>query len=523
MAGSVSFSKASDGQHGSHYPQTLTVSYDNYDVSNNRTYVRIVYQRSTDNQSSYYNYGYANPSQISIDGSQVASATPYSAHRTQVTQTLCSWEGYIYHNNDGTKSINVSASFSSSSPNLSSGSVSGTVQLPTIPREAKITSASNFNDEGNPTMNFSKPAGFSMNVWLEPNPNGTHLCIRENISNTGTYTWNLTETERNQLRQACSGNSCTIRYGIYTNINGTQYASYVDKTMTIVNGNPTFTSSDVIYQDIDSSIVAITGDNQKIVRNNSNLAVRIAEATANKYASISKYEVTFNGETQTLNASSVSGYCAINYGTVNISQDTTLSVKVIDSRGNYTTVNKTITILDWVLPSAVLSVKRLNNYEDNTKIKVQTTISSVDNKNAITSIKYRYKRTTDASYPTPASYTTINDNTEYEIVLNKLYSFDFQFVIQDKFGTKTYNLTLAKGIPIMFIDVLLKSVGINCFPTKENALEVEGYDFTEIHPVNSVLVTSTNVNPMSSTSGTWVLLTTQTINNVTLYYWNRTE
>ncbi len=518
MAGSVSFSKASDGQHGSHYPQTLTVSYDDYDVSNNRTYVRIVYQRSTDNQSSYYNYGYANPSQISIDGSQVASATPYSAHRTQITQTLCSWEGYIYHNNDGTKSINVSASFSSSSPNLSSGSVSGTVTLPQIPREAKITSASDFTDEENPTIKYTNPAGFRINARLEF---GGETIRRDNISNTGTYTFNLTDTERNLLRSKCpNSNTLTVREVIATCIGGTSetHWQWQDKTMTIVNANPTFNLSNVSYEDTNSNIVAITENSQKIVRNNSNLEVTITDATANKYASMARYEVTFNGSTRTLTTLS-----AIDYGIVNISQDATLSVKAIDSRGNSTTVNKTITILDWVLPSAVLSVKRLNNYEDNTKIKVQTTFSSVDNKNAITSIKYRYKRTTDADYPTPATYTTISDNTEYEIILNKLYSFDFQFVIQDKFGTKTYNLTLAKGIPIMFIDILLKSVGINCFPTNENSLEVGGYDFTEIHPINSVLITSTNVNPMNSTVGTWVLLTTQTINNITLYYWNRTD
>ena len=74
-----------------------------------------------------------------------------------------------------------------------------------------------------------------MNVWLEPNPNGTHLCVRNGIPNTGSYTWELTTEERNQLRQACTSNSCTVRYGIYTIIGGTTYSSYVDKTMTRSN------------------------------------------------------------------------------------------------------------------------------------------------------------------------------------------------------------------------------------------------------------------------------------------------
>ena len=73
-----------------------------------------------------------------------------------------------------------------------------------------------------------------------------------------------------------------------------------------------------------------------------------------------------------------------------------------------------------------------------------------------------------------------------------------------------------------FIDIALKSVSINCFPTKENSFEVEGYDFENAHPINSIIMTSNNTSPSATIAGTWELLTTQTINGTTIYYWKRT-
>ena len=387
-----------------------------------------------------------------------------------------------------------------------------------IPRQANLTSAPDFNDEENPTINYTNSAGSSVNsldACISLDGSTDDVPYRA-ISKTGTsYTFNLTETERNTLRNATTtSNSRTVKFYVRTVIGNTTFYSVLDKTLTIVNGNPTFTNSQISYQDTNSSVVAITENNQHIVRNNSNLQVSFTGATAKKGASISRYEVTFNGSTQ--NKSSAS---TINYGVVNISSNTAVSIKVVDSRGNSTTISKTITIFDWVLPSAVISARRLNNYEDDTTIKVQATISSVNSKNAIQSIKYRYKKTSDNSYN---SYTTINNNTNYSISIDKLYAYNFQFVIQDKFGTTTYNLIVAKGTPIMFIDVLLKSVGINCFPKNADSFEVKGFNFDDLHPVNSVLITATNTDPSSYVNGTWVLLTSQTINGNTIYYWKRT-
>lgn len=423
----------------------------------------------------------------------------------------------VTHNNDGTASA-VGFTLKGSVYWNRDNTYNGSCPLSTIPRQANVTSATDFNDEQNPTIKYNNPGGFRLNARLEFG--GVNI-QRDNIGNSGSYTFNLTDAERTLLREKCTGTSMTVREVIATCISGTteQFWSWQDKTMTIVNGNPTFTSSNISYEDTNNNIVAITGNNKHIVQNRSNLVVTFTGATAKKSASIVRYEVTFNGSTQNKTSPT-----SIDYGTVNSSQNLSVSIKAVDSRGNSTTASKTITILGWVLPTASILAKRVNNYEDDTKLKVAVTISSVNNKNAIQSIKYRYKKSGTSSYN---SYTSLNDNVETTVVIDKLFAWDFQVVIQDKFGTTTYNLVVPKGMPILFIDILLQSIGINCFPSVANSLFVNGINFFDLFPIGSCKMTTTNVNPQTVLTGTtWELTTSgKFISGVdkTFYLWTRTS
>ena len=81
-----------------------------------------------------------------------------------------------------------------------------------IPRQANIAGATDFNDEGNPKIAFTNPAGFRINARLEFGSSNLYDAIirRDNIPNTGSYTFNLTEEDRNLLRNQCT-NSNTLR------------------------------------------------------------------------------------------------------------------------------------------------------------------------------------------------------------------------------------------------------------------------------------------------------------------------
>ena len=453
----------------------LTVVEESYSIANNTSTVRWTLE-SIGGSATYYtifNWG------VVVNGQTIYSkqttnwdTKKFPAAKGSKTGTIT-----VNHNADGSAS-NVSFELKGCVYYNRSNSYTGSISLTNIPRQANITSAPDFNDEANPTINYSNPAGSSvssLDACISLTRARDDIAYRA-VSKTGTsYTFNLTEAERDVLRAACpNSNTLSVIFFLRTVIGGNTFYSTVEKTMTIVNGNPTFTTNNVTYKDSNTTTVNVTQNNQKLVQNLSNLLVTISSATAKKYASITRYEATINNVTR-----SISSAGNIDYGVINSSNNLTLTVKAIDSRGNVTVVSRTVLFLAWALPSAIISLKRKNNYEDESYLKVNGTYSSVDSKNTLT-IKYQYKKTTDSTYS--AQYTIANGQTA-TINLSKDYSWSFKIILNDSFGSTTYNLTLPKGRFILFVDTKKLSVGINCFPTNNESLEVNGkplLDYTEI-------------------------------------------
>ena len=210
--------------------------------------------------------------------------------------------------------------------------VSTSWALPLIPRQAKITNLpASFNDEENPWIDYTNPANWELKAWLEPNPNGPHLCERTFRGTGGKYTWSLTEAERKQLRQACKGNSCTIRVGLYSN--GTTWASYHDRTFIIKDpiptvGTPTWESTNHL------DLV----DKDTVIKGYSDIAVTVPEATPVKEATIKQYKVIIGDKIASSSSSGV-----FNLENVN---DSIIKVYVEDSRGN--TVEKILNITKFI-------------------------------------------------------------------------------------------------------------------------------------------------------------------------------
>lgn len=416
-----------------------------------------------------------------------------------------SWSGTVNHRDDGTQIINVRTTFRhgtslSSYPYLSKDADldTGNFNLPTIARASVPTlSSSSINIGDSLTINtnrfstsFTHTIRIAFGNWSKTLATGV----------TNSSTWNTSSDASNLYAQIPSANSGTGTIYVDTYSGSTLIGTKsIGFTAKVTNSNPTFDSSQVTYQDTNSTVVAITGNNQHIVRNKSSLRVIFTNATAKNSATIVRYEITFNGSTQTKTAGST-----IDYGIVNLGSNTSVSVKVIDSRGNATTVTKTITILDWVTPTAIIKAGRVNNYEDNTKIKAQVTISSVNSKNAITELKYRYKKTNTSTW---SGYTSFSNNVETSVSIDKNYAWDFQVYIVDKFGNTTYNFTVAKGLPIMFFDINKISVGVNKFPSNSNSLDVDKINGKSIldliYPVGAIYLSVNATSPETLFGGSW--------------------
>lgn len=301
----------------------------------------------------------------------------------------------IQHNDDGKKTITISAEGFIPGTSLSKSSGSTEAVLDTIPRESKINTFSDFVIGENFKIELIKySSSFTDNLQIKYG-NTVIKTINNYQSKTEiSFSQNELNTIYNLMNTVNEG---TIT-AIITTKSGSTTIGTNSKTAkgSLKDCNPTFVASNVTYYDNNNTITAITQNNQHIVQNLSNLIVSISAATGKKGATISKYVAKLNGvEKQRATAGTV------NFNTINSSTDLSLEVTAVDSRGNTTTVNKTITILEWSLPKAEIDLKRLNNFEDESYLTVKANFSSVNNKNTI-NIKYKYSLNDD--------YTALKEN-----------------------------------------------------------------------------------------------------------------
>lgn len=310
------------------------------------------------------------------------------------------------------------------------------------------------------TLTLYNPLSRSVTIKMyKDSISGTELYSGSTSGTSITFT-PTASTLYSNIPNSQSGNC--VYSAIYSSSTKTTTGSYTYK----IKGTETPTIGTITYADTNTSITAITGNNQHIVQNKSNLKVTYTSATAKNSASISKHTFTLNGVTK----ESTSSSGTIDFGIINSANNLTLTITVTDSRGLTSSTTKTITMLEHSNPTAKVTLNRLNNYEDETYLTVDASISSVNNKNTMT-IKYRYK-VSGGSYN---SFTTISDNVKKTLSLDKNNIYIVNVVVTDAFGD-TYDKehSLGKGVFPLFIDTEKNSVGINTFPTSNEALRVAG-------------------------------------------------
>lgn len=320
----------------------------------------------------------------------------------------------------------------------------------------RLTSAPDFNDEQVPTIAFTNTAGYRINARLEFA--GTNI-RRDNISNTGSYSFNLTDAERKLLRQKCTGNSLTVRFVIATCVSGTTeaYWSYVDKTMTLINANPTFT--EFAFEDVNPTTLALTGNNQDVILGYSNVKATIStanKAKANKEATMKKYR--FNSIEQ---AYSDTDNVTITSNKVNAGE---FIVYAIDSRNNSTSKTKfarnTISYKDIIKNNIVIN--RVDGISEQVNLKISGKYTDVNFgtvQNGIIYAKYRFKSTETGS--NWSEYIDLNivsqngnfsydgeikgDTEAFGFDINK--SYQIEVLIKDNLSKAEFTAILGSGIP----------------------------------------------------------------------------
>lgn len=464
---------SANGSRG-HHRFTLNVNETSTSTANNTSTVSWSLVLSPIVSGYDWNFSSTVPVTYSININGSVYTGNIMSYNGSATVTVRSGSQTVAHNNDGTKSIGFSFSVSSINKSYLPGSASanGSMNLTTILRQAFITNAPNFNDEQNPTITYNNPLGngvTTLQACISLTGSTDDIAYRD-ISKTGTsYTFELTETERNILRNATTSNSRNVIFYVKTVYSGNTYYSTATKTFSIINGNPIF--ENFTYQDTNTTITAITDNDQVLVKGLSTLQVVISSANkmeAIKGATEKNYVATIDTINQNVNYSDSD--LTINLGTVNAIGTQRLNIRAYDSRNNSTLVYKDIMVYDYTAPAITFSAERLNNFEAQTTLKVSGSFASllIDNveKNDIQSVQYRYQEIgsdtwsswTNIIYTTSGNTFTCPDTI---IALDNTKEFIIEVKVADNLSNNSVTATIDVGEAIFFISSNLKKVYVN--------------------------------------------------------------
>ena len=270
---------------------------------------------------------------------------------------------------------------------------------------------------------------------------------------------------------------------------GSQATTKTGGTYTVDASKSSPTLTGLTYADVNSTVTAITQNDQNIVQNHSTVRYTASGLVAKDGATIRSVSVSVNGNSYnlTINGSSATGGNAA----IDSSSDVVATVTVRDSRGLTATANVTVNMLAWALPTAITTLQRHNNYYSQTDITVDADYAYVDGKNTIT-IQARYKKTTATDY---SEWVTLSDNVTSVINLDNKFAWDVQVKVTDRFGgSTTYNMGIDRGMPIVFYDRALSSTGFNCFPVDEKSVEVNGFNIERSIATASLSAQITNLS-----------------------------
>lgn len=225
-------------------------------------------------------------------------------------------------------------------------SVSGsaTVALDAIARFAIILSGEDFTDEGNPTITYSNPAGSAVSrlqACISLDGTRADVPYRDLPTDGDTYTFNLTNSERNTLRSASpNSNTLDVKFCIRSTIDSVNDSNSVKATMSIVNANP---SASISVEDTNSTTIALTGNSRKLIALHSIARVTMT-STAQKGATIPSDGIKITHGSTVLTGS----------GTLNPVKNNDITFKVTDSRGNEANGSVTDAVIPYINPTIVV-------------------------------------------------------------------------------------------------------------------------------------------------------------------------
>ena len=299
------------------------------------------------------------------------------------------------------------------------------------------------NSDGSLKVTCSNPSGNDIAYFLDC-PSGTRRLTSNKTKDT-TYTWSA-EQILSMLQYFPNDNSKSIKVGVITYGDSEYYSEKVG-TLNVVDSNPTF--NNFTYEDIKSKTIALTGNNQIVVKGYSDVRATVStanKATAKNYATMNKYRFVIGSSQVDVDYSANANVQA----TINSVKNNIFTMYAIDSRGNSTP--KQISPLGYIDYSPIT----INKVEAIRADGIGSDVNLIFNGsiwegsfgavlNEIVSCSYKYKETT--------SNTWINGTT----VLNPARSgktFSFSGLIKGDLGANGFNVNKSYNIQVIITDKL---------------------------------------------------------------------
>lgn len=378
---------------------------------------------------------------ITINGSTQNISKVFSIYWDTVGNPyqIQSYTCRVPHNNDGSKSITISAYADGTASSYGPGkcSAQATVTLDKIPRGATIASAPDFTDEDNPIVKVSNPAGVAVELGVFKD--GTHAIADYRTISGTSYTFNFTKEERDKLRQnSITSNKSQVRFYIRSVVGGQTFITYLTKTLTIRNPQPTLNP---VVQDVNEATIALTGDRDTVVRRMSNMQVTVG-AAAVKFATIKSVKVV-NGNKQLTGDGVIEG-----------SDSGTFVVSVTDSRGNTTTRTIVKNVINYTLLTCYVGSNVPNALGE---FQLECTGAVYDDtfglvENSIT-VDYRFRERYSEEWSpwTPMLSASFNQSYTAQVDVTELdykKTYEFQCRVTDKLATVESSIRVVVSRPI---------------------------------------------------------------------------